>query len=65
VNLQHLRLTLSLTGMLLAVAGVGFDQPILIWAAIGALALSLVVRIVLRRAAAKSTSPAAGDGTAS
>jgi len=55
VNLQQLRLTLSLTGMLLAVAGVGFDQPILIWAAIGVLALSLVVRILMRRSASRAT----------
>ncbi len=55
MNLQHLRLTLSLTGMLLAVAAIAFDQPVLIWAAIGVLGISLVVRIVIRRAESKSS----------
>lgn len=54
MNLQHLRLTLSLTGMLLAVGAIAFDQPLLIWAAIGVLGLSLVVRIVIRRDASRA-----------
>jgi membrane glycosyltransferase len=51
VNLQHLRLTLSLTGLLLAVAAIALDERLLIWAAIGVLGLSVVVRIVMRRKA--------------
>lgn len=54
MNLQALRLTLSLTGMLLAVAAIAFDERLLIWAAIGVLGISLIVRIVMRRAEAKS-----------
>jgi hypothetical protein len=61
VNLQHLRLTLSLTGMLLAVAGVGLDQQILIWAAIGVLGISVIVRIIMRRAAAQVAPPREDD----
>lgn len=49
MNLQALRLTLSLTGMLLAIAAIAFDERLLIWAAIGVLALSVIVRMVMRR----------------
>lgn len=54
MNLQALRLTLSLTGMLLAVAAIALDERILIWAAIGVLALSVIVRMMMRRGEAKS-----------
>lgn len=54
MNLQALRLTLSLTGMLLAIAAIAFDERLLIWAAIGVLALSVIVRIGMGRAEAKS-----------
>lgn len=63
MSLQHLRLTLSLTGMLLAVAAIAFDERLLIWAAIGVLGLSVVVRILMRRADAKAASAHKDDQT--
>jgi membrane glycosyltransferase len=63
VNLQHLRLTLSLTGMLLAVAAVALNQRLLIWAAIGVLGMSVVVRIIMQRKAAEKTAPPRDDET--
>jgi hypothetical protein len=47
--------------MLLAVAGVGLDQQILIWAAIGVLGISVIVRIIMRRAAAQVAPPREDD----
>jgi membrane glycosyltransferase len=63
VSLQHLRLTLSLTGMLLAVAAIAFDERLIIWAAIGVLGLSVVVRIVMRRAESKAVPPREDDSS--
>lgn len=63
MNLQALRLTLSLTGMLLAIAAIAFDERLLIWAAIGVLALSVIVRMVMRRGSTKGAASREDDST--
>lgn len=65
MSLQHLRLTLSLTGMLLAVAGVALDERLLIWAAIGVLGMSVVVRLIMGRRSRTSSPPHEDDRAAS
>lgn len=65
MRLQSLRLTLSLTGMLLALAAIAFDERILIWAAIGVLGLSVIVRLVGKRSEPRAAPPNEDDATTS
>jgi hypothetical protein len=48
-SLSQLRLGLALLGFALALLSVAFDNHIWGWVAIGALSISLVLRLVIRR----------------
>lgn len=47
--MNPLRIVLAVAGMVFAVAGIATDNRVIIWAAIGLLAVSFVIRLVLRR----------------
>ena len=49
MNLGHVRLGLSLTGMVVAVVAIMFNDRRIVWGAIGLLAASLLLRLVIRR----------------
>jgi len=44
----RLRLGLGVAGILLALAGIGFDSRTIVWAAIGLLGLSVLLRVLQR-----------------
>jgi hypothetical protein len=48
MNLNRLRLVLSLSGMVVAVAAIMLDDRRLVWGAIALLAASVIVRLVRR-----------------
>ena len=49
MNLNRIRLGLSLTGMVVAVLAIMLNDRRLVWGAIGLLAGSLLLRVVVRR----------------
>jgi hypothetical protein len=48
MNLNRLRLALSLSGMVVAVLAIMLDDRRVVWGAIGLLAASVIVRLVQR-----------------
>lgn len=48
-HLQRLRIVLALAGLVFAIAGVATNNRIITWVAIGLLALSLLVRLFLKK----------------
>lgn len=51
MNLNRLRLVLSLAGMVMAVVAIMLNDRRVVWGAIGLLAASLLLRVVQRRRA--------------
>jgi hypothetical protein len=49
MNVNRIRLGLSLTGMVVAVLAIMLNDRRLVWGAIGLLAASLLLRVVVRR----------------
>jgi hypothetical protein len=49
MNLHHVRLGLSLSGMVVAVVAIMLNDRRIVWGAIALLAASLLLRIVARR----------------
>jgi hypothetical protein len=49
MNLTRIRLVLSLTGMVVAVAAIMLDDRRVVWGAIALLAASLLLRLIQRR----------------
>ncbi|MGH7659203.1 MAG: hypothetical protein ACREL6_13290 [Gemmatimonadales bacterium] len=47
--MNPLRIVLAVAGLVFAVAGIATDNRIVIWAAIGLLAVSFAIRLTLRR----------------
>lgn len=47
--LPRLRVVLILAGLVFAIAGIATNNRIIIWVAIGLLALSLLIRLFLRK----------------
>lgn len=47
--LPRLRLVIVLAGLVFAIAGIATNNRIVIWGAIGMLAVSLLIRLVLKR----------------
>jgi hypothetical protein len=46
---MRIRLVLALAGMVFAVAGIATKNRLVVWSAIGLLAASFVIRLLLRR----------------
>lgn len=53
MNLNHVRLILSLTGMVAAVVAIMLNDRRVVWGAIGLLAASLLLRLLQRRGAGR------------
>ena len=49
MNVNRIRLGLSLTGMVVAVLAIMLNDRRLVWGAVGVLAASLLLRVVARR----------------
>lgn len=49
MNINRVRLALSLTGMVVAVAAIMLEDRRVVWGAIGLLAASIILRLVQRR----------------
>lgn len=47
--MNPLRIVLAVAGLVFAVAGIATDNRIVIWAAIGLLAVSFVIRLMVHR----------------
>lgn len=47
--LSRLRLVLAISGLVFAIAGIAADNRIVIWVAIGLLAVAFLIRLVIRK----------------
>lgn len=57
----RIKLVLSLAGLVFAVVGIARDDRGITWAAIGILAVAVLLRLFLRRRADSEGDPGAGD----
>ena len=53
--LSRIRLILAVAGLVFAVAGVATDNHLIVWAAIALLAISFLIRLVLKRSTSETT----------
>ena len=60
--MSRLKQTLGLAGLLVALVGIALDRRWVIWIAIGLLAASLAVRLLLRRQERSAAATASGEG---